>query len=1001
MDEFPLDEFPLVGRARELSQLQTRLAAAAGGSGRTVLIAGEAGIGKTTLVQTASRGATSAGATILSGGCYDLTETPPYGPWRELAAHAAAVPRLAPLPALLAERNDIASRGDQQTLFAGVRDWLLAAAGDRPLVLVLEDLHWADVASLDLLRYVARQSPLGPLLLIVTYRADELSRQHPLSPLLPLLVREAGADRLDLRRLDDEAVRDLVEARWPLPAPERDRLVAYLRLHSGGNPLYARELLRTLEEERVLRPTDEGWTLGALDAIGVPPLLRQVIDSRVDRLGEETRELLAAAAILGDEVPVSLWATVAGRSEDEVLLTSERASAARLLAPSRDGTRVTFSHTLIRETLYDGTPPPRRRLWDRRAGEALAVSSRADPDTVAHHYRRAGDPRAWEWLVRAGERAQRSYAWTTAAERFLAAQALLEGDDERAAERGWLLYRAGRLLRFTDPQAGIRLLDEAVGVARDADEPVLGAYARADRGNLLCLVGEISIGLRELQAGVGAIDALPADHAAGGSPYAAWTADALPSDRDGALGSSPVDDDLAAVNPRRGTLTIWLASVGRFTEARTMGEPLVARIDAAAAPVPLPLAFAGGDIAYALGLAAAANGEVAAARRAFARSREPARSTGHHVSVGWMAERELSHVILPFQPDHLPERRRVAAEAEAAMTRAGGDTGPSAMPPRRGALRLLILEGEWNEAWQVSRAARGIGTHYGRQETAAALARLAAARGEGELAWQQIDEVLPGGPETVPGGTIFHVAVEVQRVAVDLALAAGDLAVAEAWLRAHDDWLEWSGSVRGRADGLVRWAAVAHASGDHDRAKQQAETALAAAAAPRQPLAAIAAHRLLGRIEIARAAYEAAAASLDEALALAGACAAPYEEAETRLALAELHAARGDATEAAALLADVRLTGERLGAAPLLARAALPSGAEGPRPPGRQAAALSQREIEVLRLVAEGLTNQEVAGRLSISPRTVGQHLRSIYTKHNLSSRAAATRFAITRGLLD
>ena len=829
------DAFPLVGRSREVRRLREQLVAATRGAGSVVLMSGEAGIGKTTLVEVVAREATARGGTVLTGGCYDLTDTPPYGPWRELAARAPVGGTATPLPALLDTSAGTVPGGDRSALFDQVHHWLATIAQPGPLVVALEDLHWSDPATLDLLRHEARRVATLPLLLIATYRGDELNRQHPLSSVLHFLVREAGAERLDLRRFDDQAIAELVSARWTLAASQRDRLVAYLRLHSGGNPLYASELLRTLEDEAVLRPVTNGWTLGDLDTIGVPPLLQQVIDSRIDRLGEETRDLLTVAAILGDDVPITLWAAVAGVSTDAVTIASERATTARILEPSRDETRVTFVHALIRDALYRGSSPRRRRLWNRRAGEALAATSLADPEAIALHYRRAGDPRAPEWLIRAGDHAQRSYAWSTAAERFLAAQALLETDPRQASARGWLLYRAGRLLRFTDPRAGIRLLDDAARVASDHDLPVLLAYAEADRGNLRCLVGDIATGLRELTAGVAAIDALPPDHAPHGSDFASWTADALPTRGNGAASTPATAGPDAFINPRQGTLAIWLASVGRFAEARAIGEPLLARIDALPPGVPLPLLFTGGDVAYALALAAAARGDVPVAREAFLRSREPARSTGHHISVGWMAERELSQVVLPFQTDHIADRERLAIEAEAAMTLAGRDSGPGGMPPRRGALRLLVVTGAWEEAMHVGLVAREVGTHYGRQETIAALAGLAALRGETDLAWRLVDEVLPRGPETEPGGSIFHVATEAQRVAVDLGIATGNLSRAEAWLRAHDRWLAWGDRARGGAAGFVRWAALAHAAGTIDVARQRAEAALAAATTPRQP----------------------------------------------------------------------------------------------------------------------------------------------------------------------
>ena len=385
----------LVGRDRERALLRERLAVALGGQGSLVLIGGEAGIGKTALAEALAFDARAEGALVLVGRCYDLTETPPYGPWLEtFAGYAAAraalgLPRL---PAALAPGGVARGLASQAALFEQVRAFLAAVAAEHPVVLLLDDLHWADPASLDLLRAVGRTLGGAPLLLLATYRGDELTRRHPLYPLLPALVREARVARLDLRPLDDAEVRALVAARCALPQHDEARLVAYLKRHAEGNPFYLGELLRTLEEERLLHPAAGGWALGDLARARVPPLLRQVIEGRLARLGEEAQRLLTIAAIIGQEAPLDLWAAVAGAAEEALLDVVERAAEAHVLAETPDGTRARFVHALIREALYEGLRPSRRRVWHRRAGEALLPLPSPDPDAVAYHLCQAGDP---------------------------------------------------------------------------------------------------------------------------------------------------------------------------------------------------------------------------------------------------------------------------------------------------------------------------------------------------------------------------------------------------------------------------------------------------------------------------------------------------------------------------------------------------------------------------------------------------------------------------------
>lgn len=174
----------------------------------------------------------------------------------------------------------------------------------------------------------------------------------------------------------------------------------------------------------MLTEADGGWRLGALTAIVLPSLLRQVIDGRLTRLGEETQALLGVAAVIGQEAPLALWAAVAGGDEDALLEPIERAGEARVLAETTDVGSVRFGHALIRETLYEAIPAIRRRQIHRQVGASLAASPHPDPDAVAYHFQRAGDARAAEWLVKAGERAHGANAWLTAADRYEAALAL-------------------------------------------------------------------------------------------------------------------------------------------------------------------------------------------------------------------------------------------------------------------------------------------------------------------------------------------------------------------------------------------------------------------------------------------------------------------------------------------------------------------------------------------------------------------------------------------------
>jgi tetratricopeptide (TPR) repeat protein len=199
---------------------------------------------------------------------------------------------------------------------------------------------------------------------------------------------------------------------------------------------------------------------------------------------------------------------------------------------------------------------------------------------------------------------------------------------------------------------------------------------------------------------------------------------------------------------------------------------------------------------------------------------------------------------------------------------------------------------------------------------------LARDQGDDEVAWQVVADLLPDGPRTAPGNTAFAYVVPLHRLAAQLALDSHDLATARAWLEAHDYWLEWSGAVLGQAEAALGWAQYHHTDGDAEQARIAAEQAFIQASDPRQPLALLAIHRFLGQLDVAAAHIDAAEAHLQESLRLADACAAPFERALTLLGMAELGVAQGRWDEARALLDEVRIICEPLGARPTLERVA-------------------------------------------------------------------------------
>jgi DNA-binding CsgD family transcriptional regulator len=961
----------VVGRESELAVLRVLLDRLHDGEGAVVLIAGASGIGKTTLVELLRSEAADRGARILIGGCYDLMDTPPYGPWLEMAESAAlSESGFGALP-LLISRQDRPRTAENQAAF--VRDCLASVAQKRPLLVILEDLHWADPASVDLFRSLSRHAVAVPMLLVATYRTEDVGEHDSLYSIVPLIVREAHAVRLDLEALDDGSVSLLVQSRYSLATSDRGRLVEYLQARAQGNPFFLHELLRELEVEHVLRRAgslDDAWQLGPLAGTPLPKLVQQVLDQRLDRLGAEDRQLLAAAAVIGEEVPLELWSEVSRIDEQNILNVVERAVATHVMRVPAHGTSMRFAHALIREVLYEGLLPARRRVWHRSVAEALISRGVHDPDAIAFHLRQAGDHRASMWLIRSAERAQGAYAWLTAAERYEAALAELEDNDATAATRARLLVVLACLRRYSDPQWGIAQLYDAERLARIAGNPALTAAAQFDRGHLRCMARDFEGGLADMQRGLAGLEVL--------SP--AERADIPAFD---VLGVSAGERELY----HRGVLILFFAVLGHLAEA--------------GASTSRPYSSLAGITArewLGRGWRHAALGEPDRARQAFAQAREAYGDQYWEVGTTYFFELDL--VVLPFQTDRLGERRRLADEAETTWKRASGAL--SDLNPRLAHVPLLYLEGKWTEARDLAQTILSAlrSNDAWRRYPGRFLGAIAREQNDPELAWRIVREEFPAGPATLPGGTWFLPGLDLQRLAASLAIDVGDLPLARRWLEAHDRWLAWSGATRGRAEGYLSWALWASASRDTGLAQRYVELALSNATEMPQPLALLAAHRMLGELATSSARYDDATGHLRTALDLAVACGAVHERALTLLALATLCRANGQMVEMDSLLAEVFAMCEVLGARHTIARANSLVRTVQKTLSDRQRDPLTSRELEVVALIATGISNQEIAERLILSVRTVERHINSLYRKIDARGRADAVAYAARRGLL-
>jgi len=445
---------PLVGRSAEMDQLAAQLSRAARGQGCAMFLAGEAGIGKTRLAHEALALARERGFLVLSGTAYALEGGLAYAPI--LAAFGPFLRRLdssrqarlvSGLPDLgrlftnlrLPAAEPLGDPALEKTrLFEAVAHLLERLAQESPVLLFLDDLHWADPASIELLHYLARGVADQAVLVLGTYRAEEVDTARGLRQLLTSLRRAGQAAEVVLARLEPEAVAALAAGMLESPAP--GDLLTLLDARAGGTPLFVEALIRTLVDAGQLRKPGEGWTLGTDLAPILPPDIRDLIMGRLRRLDVTERRVLDLIAVSGGTVPHTVLHE-ALEWDDEVLLeVVHRLRMAGLVAEDLTGAEVTYTltHPLIQEVAYADLPEMARRRTHAAFASALERVRPGDLDRLAHHYHAAGSQvdanRALEVLLAAGERAYELYANNQAAWHFGAALALI-----RAGHRTELL----------------------------------------------------------------------------------------------------------------------------------------------------------------------------------------------------------------------------------------------------------------------------------------------------------------------------------------------------------------------------------------------------------------------------------------------------------------------------------------------------------------------------------------------------------------------------------
>ncbi len=450
-----------VGRRAELDRLRASWAGVQmHRDRRLMLLAGEPGVGKTRLAHEFASAALADGATVLLGRC---SEEPlaPFEPFAEALAQAGAADALDP--------GAPGEAGARHRLF----DAIDAALADRaPLLLVIDDLHWADRGTLLLASFVLRSARSGPVAIVGTYRDTELGRHSPLTGALADLHRDGALDRIGLRGLEEDDVAAL--ARSLLGA---DDVAARIHERTGGNAFFVEEVLRGLAE------------IGTPE---VPESVRHAVGVRLSRLSDAANEMLAVAAILGLQQDASALQATAGLDPDAEETALDEILRARLLQPAATPHRYEFAHALVREAVLHELNVLRRQRLHRDAADALtALGENRHLEEIATHLFEAADARrAADMLARAGRRALDRLAYEDAAERFaraLEALALADADDEAGPV---LLARGDALLRAGEPAAARDAFTAAAQLARrTGDAELLGEAALGFAGLGIAIVG--------------------------------------------------------------------------------------------------------------------------------------------------------------------------------------------------------------------------------------------------------------------------------------------------------------------------------------------------------------------------------------------------------------------------------------------------------------------------------------------------------------------------------
>jgi DNA-binding CsgD family transcriptional regulator/tetratricopeptide (TPR) repeat protein len=986
----------MVGRTAELARLLAHLDHAADGVSSAVLLAGDAGVGKTRLLDELTRRAADRGVRVLVGHCVDLGEVGlPYLPFVDLLRPVGADPDLAPsasgnpmLAGLLAGRLGVPTPAPATTdggdlgrplphraapqpaddgrlqLFESVAGLICEVAAAAPLLIVLEDLHWADRSSRDLLRYLLARLVDEPVVVVASYRSDDLHRRHPLRPLLAELVRLPGVERLELDPLPDADVGALVRGLAGadgVPPDTVDDVVA----RAEGNAFYAEELLAA-----------------GLRGEALPLGLTDVLLARVEQRSPAAQQVLRITAVAGRRVRHELVAAVGGLAPGELDQALAETVHHHLLVVSGDG-RYRFRHALLREAvLADLLPGERVRLHAAIAAHLSATPGAGTAAERAHHARESNDlPGAFGASLEAADDACRIGAPAEQLQHLETALALWSAvpdaaERARRAQAGLSAEAASAARSAGEPHRAVALLRSALDLLGPDADPAERARLHYTLAQALVRVEDLAGALKESAAAMALVPADPP------SEVRTWAA-ATHARMKYALGLLAEGDEAAeealAAADALGLDGAWSDTAVSQARARDGGDPAatIRRIDEAVerarrsgdADVEMRVLYNRAAVAFEAGRI---DETLSWTRRATARARE--------LGVEWaFYAAELRHLQVTAlymagewdaslaEADELARMPEMAAHVRAAGLLVQVGRGDPAARERVDWARGLIPRLNTNLLLTLvtSAAEVDLAAWDGDPETAVHVASWASGR------------LVERWPTDHLG--VLRLSASALAAVADAAAAArltGDTTAADRWVGAGEPLVD---IARSAVDVFTRAVGAMGVEAEAWLARVEAEEA-----------------RLGGKV----------APELWQAAVDGFGYGHVYEEARSRWRRAEALLASGDRAGAAEQAAAAHAVAVRLGAVPLreavealVRRGRLDVDLPGVRRPD-PAAVFTPREAEVLALMAQGRTNRQIGAALYISEKTASVHVSNILAKLGVGGRTEAVAIAAQRGLL-